>query len=118
MAAQNIQSHVPIKNTETSRLPRALQVLTIVTLIAVLIGLYMALVYAGTEVDQGNVQRIFYIHMPSFFGAFVAFSATVVGGIMYLRTRQTKWDVLALAGAEVGLMLALVKRKNYGSTAQ
>ncbi len=109
MAAQNIQS-VPtaVEPSRASRLPRALVALTIATALALAVGLYMALVYAGMESTQGNVQRIFYIHMPSFFGAFLAFSATVVGGGMYLRTRQTKWDVLALAGVEVGLMLSLV----------
>ncbi|MDX1991926.1 MAG: cytochrome c biogenesis protein CcsA [bacterium] len=82
--------------------------LTIITILAVALGLYLALFFAGTDVDQGNIQRIFYLHMPSFFGAFVAFSVTVVGGIMYLRTRQTRWDTLALAGVEVGLALSLV----------
>lgn len=109
MAAQNIQSVSPaLEQPRASRLPRALVILTAVTALAVIVGLFMALVSAGTEVTQGNVQRIFYIHMPSFFGALVAFSATVIGGIMYLRTRSAKWDVLAVAGVEVGLVLALV----------
>ncbi|MGV2436381.1 MAG UNVERIFIED_CONTAM: hypothetical protein LVT10_17035 [Anaerolineae bacterium] len=41
------------------------------------VGLYLALIFAGTDIDQGNIQRIFYIHMPAFFGAFTAFGATV-----------------------------------------
>ncbi len=88
--------------------PRNLTILTAVTALALLIGLYMALVYAGTDSEQGHIQRIFYIHMPSFFGAFVAFSVTVVGGVQYLRTHETRWDTLALAGVEVGLALAIV----------
>jgi heme exporter protein C len=88
--------------------PRALSIFTIVTVFATVLGLYLALGYAATDGDQGNIQRIFYIHMPSFFGAFFAFIATVVGGIQYLRTRNVKWDSLALAGVEVGLALALV----------
>jgi heme exporter protein C len=89
-------------------IPRALAILTVITVLAVAGGLYMALGYAGTELTQGEVQRLFYIHVPAFSGAFVAFVGTVIGGVMYLRTRQTKWDILALAGVEVGLMLALV----------
>jgi heme exporter protein C len=54
------------------------------------------------------VQRIFYLHVSSFAGAFVAFAATVVGGVLYLRTRNPKWDTLALAGVEVGLTLGLM----------
>lgn len=92
----------------TTRQPRALTALTIITILAVAFGLYMALFYVGTDVEQGNIQRIFYLHMPSFFGAFTAFGAAVVGGMMYLRTRDPKWDTMALAGVEVGLALALI----------
>jgi heme exporter protein C len=88
--------------------PRTLTLLTIGTVITVVIGLFLALGYAATDAVQGEVQRIFYIHMPAFFGALAAFGATVFGGIMYLRTRQVKWDTLALAGVEVGLLLSLV----------
>ena len=85
-----------------------LLVLSIVTAIAVAFGLWLALGYAGTDIEQGDVQRLFYVHVPSFFGAFVAFIAAVVGGVGYLRTRNLMWDRLALAGVEVGLMLSLV----------
>jgi heme exporter protein C len=97
-----------ITEAAASSSPRALTILTIVTGVTVLIGLYLALFYAGTDAVQGHVQRIFYIHMPAFFGAFVAFGATVFGGIMYLRSRQLKWDTLAVAGVEVGLVLAII----------
>ncbi len=88
--------------------PRVLTGLTAVTVVTVALGLFFALFYAGTDLEQGQVQRVFYIHMPSFFGAFTAFIAAVVGGTAYLRTRELKWDRMALAGVEVGLMLALV----------
>lgn len=88
--------------------PLPLTVLTILTVTAVAGGLAMGLFYAGTDTIQGHVQRIFYVHMPSFFGAFVAFGATVIGGIAYLRTHNPRWDRLALAGVEVGLVLSLV----------
>lgn len=96
------------KRDVADSIPTALLTLTGVTLVAVVAALYMALGYAGTDIDQGNVQRIFYIHMPAFFGAFLAFGVTVVGGIQYLRTRRVFWDNLALAGVEVGLLLAIV----------
>ncbi len=92
----------------TVKAPRSLLILTAVTLTAFVFGLYLALGYANTDIEQGEIQRIFYIHMPSFFGAFLAFGATVLGGIQYLRTRQTKWDTLALAGVEVGLALSII----------
>lgn len=87
---------------------RSLSTLTIVTALAVVVGFVLAFVVVGPDSVQGDVQRLFYVHMPSFFGAFFAFGATVLGGVMYLRTRAVKWDTLALAGVEVGLALALV----------
>jgi len=92
----------------TGGIPRLLLVLTAVTIITVAFGVYLALGYAEQDLEQGNVQRIFYLHMPSFFGAMLAFGGTVIGGIMYLRTRTVKWDILSVAGVEVGLALALI----------
>jgi heme exporter protein C len=88
--------------------PRLLTALTVLTVLGVAAGLYMALFYAGTDIDQGMVQRIFYIHVAAFSGAFAAFWVTVVGGILYLRTRNPKWDTLALSGVEVGFALSLI----------
>ncbi len=87
---------------------RLLYGFTGITLALVVLCLGMALFYAGQDITQGDVQRIFYTHISSFFGAFIAFSATVVGGIQYLRTRHPKWDSLALAGVEVGTVLAFI----------
>ncbi|MGB7338647.1 MAG: cytochrome c biogenesis protein CcsA [Phototrophicaceae bacterium] len=89
-------------------IPNTLKILTIVTILGLIGTLYLGLVNVGTDVEQGDVQRLFYIHMPAFFGAFTAFGATVLGGIMYLRNRNPKWDRLAVAGVEVGLALSTV----------
>lgn len=85
-----------------------LRVLTVLAIAGFALGAYFALVYAGTDIEQGNVQRIFYFHVAAFSGASVAFIAAVVGGIAYLRTLNSRWDTLALAGVEVGLALSLV----------
>lgn len=87
---------------------RLLHMMTVLSVIGLAVTLYMALVYAGTDSIQGNVQRIFYIHVAAFSGASIGFAATVFGGIAYLRTRNKKWDILALAGVEVGFMLAII----------
>lgn len=93
---------------EQPPVPNALRILTLASVLGLAFTLYMALLNVGTDLLQGQVQRLFYIHMPSFFGAFTAFSATVLGGIMYLVKRDPKWDRLAVAGVEVGLALSLV----------
>lgn len=95
-------------NLELTPMPSALLILTVLTVLGLIGTLYLALFYVGTDVQQGDVQRIFYIHMPTFFGALVAFSVTVFGGGMYLKSREEKWDRLALAGVEVGLAMSAV----------
>jgi heme exporter protein C len=87
---------------------RLLGVMTFITTLGFLVTLYMALVYAPTDVTQGNVQRIFYMHMGAFFGGAAAFAITVFAGVMYLRTQDMKWDRLAVSTVEVGLPLMLV----------
>ena len=96
----------PASQTTTRRL--VLTLLSVVTLIAVAFGFYLAVFAVGQDVTQGDVQRIFYLHVSAFAGAFVAFGVTVVGGLAYLRTHNPRWDVLAVAGVEVGLTLALM----------
>lgn len=93
---------------QPSPMSATLRILTILTILGFALTLYLGLVNAGTDIMQGEIQRIFYIHMPAFFGAFTAFGATVVGGIMYLIKRADKWDRLAVAGVEVGLALATI----------
>ncbi len=88
--------------------PRLLRALTVLTAMGFLATLYLGLFAAGTDIEQGQIQRIFYIHMPSFFGAFTAFGATVLGGILYLARKQAAWDRIALAGVEVGLAFSLI----------
>ena len=88
--------------------PRLLRALTILAALGFVGTLVLGLFVAGTDIQQGQVQRIFYIHMPSFFGAFTAFGATVLGGIIYLWRGNDAWDRIALAGVEVGLAFALI----------
>jgi heme exporter protein C len=68
--------------------------------------MYLNLFWVGPEKTQGAAQRIFYVHLGSFLGAFIAFSATVVAGIAYLRTRHPKWDTLSVSSVEIGLGLS------------
>jgi heme exporter protein C len=87
---------------------RILQALTVVTVLGMILTFYLALFYAGTDVEQGNVQRIFYVHVGAFTGGATAFFITVVAGIVYLVTRNRAWDHLALASVEVGLPLMTI----------
>ncbi len=84
-------------------------ILSLLTYIAVLGALAMAFLYAPTEKTMGDVQRIFYFHVPSAWASFVAFGVVAFASILFLKSGRTKWDILAKSSAEVGvLFLTLV----------
>jgi heme exporter protein C len=66
----------------------------------------MALVVAPPDVNQGDAQRLLYLHVPSAWVAYLAFAVTSIASLLYLapRTRSITWDLLAGASAEVGVM--------------
>ena len=73
-----------------------------------LIALGAIFLWVPTEKEMGIVQRIFYFHVPSAFSSFLAFFLVFIGSIQYLRTREDKWDRLALGAAELGVIFALI----------
>jgi heme exporter protein C len=77
-----------------------LLLLTLVSWIWALYGIFLA---SPIEKTMGVVQKIFYIHVPSAWIAFLAFFVVCVTSILYLRSREARWDRLALASAEIGV---------------
>jgi len=76
--------------------------------LAMVAALFMAFVFAPTEATMGDVQRIFYFHVPSAWVAFMAFAVVFVASIQWLRTRSQRWDALAVSAAEIGVLFATV----------
>ena len=64
----------------------------------------MSLAVAPPDAEQGNVQRLMYVHVPAAWLAYLAFAVVFVASIAYLKTRRTRWDRLAVASAEVGVL--------------
>jgi heme exporter protein C len=71
-------------------------------------GLYQGLVAAPTEATMGDVQRIFYYHLPSAFLAFLCFIVNFFASVAYLMTRSNRADALAVSTAEVGVVFCTV----------
>jgi len=69
-----------------------------------LAALFMVFVYVPADAEQGNIQRIFYFHVPVAWVAFLAFFVTFAAGIAYLVKRNPFWDMVASASAETGLV--------------
>jgi heme exporter protein C len=67
-------------------------------------ALYMVFIYVPTEKSTGIVQRIFYFHVPVAWVSFLAFFVTFIASIGYLSKRREKWDAVACASAEIGVV--------------
>ena len=78
--------------------------LGVVLLFAIAAALYMTFLVAPRERTMGDVQRIFYFHVPSGITALTAFAVNFVASLMYLLRKDRKWDRLALSAAEIGVM--------------
>jgi len=87
---------------------RGFPILAIITALLLSFALYEALIGAPTERTMGDVQRIFYYHVPSAWTAFVLFLINFVSSVIYLVRRNIKADVLALVSAEVGVVFCTV----------
>src|ERR1700678_4528405 len=87
---------------------RAFPILAVLTGVLLSYALYQALVVAPTEQTMGDVQRIFYYHVPSAWTAFILFFINFVASIVYLTWRNAKADMLALVTAEVGVVFCTV----------
>jgi heme exporter protein C len=71
-------------------------------------NLYVILFQLPDEMEQGPVYRIFYYHLPAFFTAGLCYITAMVTSILYLRTKNAKYDAIALATTETGLAFAAV----------
>lgn len=86
-------------------------VVGIIAGVLLLVDLYLIFVVAPTDANLGNVQRVFYLHVPIALMSFLAFFIVFVGSVMYLVKRSSRWDSMALAAGEVGVVfvtLALI----------
>ncbi len=75
-----------------------------ITGVMMLADLYLIFMVAPTDSVLGHVQRVFYFHVPIAIMSFLAFFVVFVGSLMYLIKRTPKWDALAHASAEVGVV--------------
>jgi heme exporter protein C len=73
-------------------------------LIALAASAVVSLAVVPPDAEQGNVQRLMYIHVPAAWLAYLSFTVVFVASIAYLKTKRTRWDRLAAASAEVGVL--------------
>ncbi len=70
-----------------------------------LAALWLFIVWnAPIDRAQGVIQKILYAHAPCAFAAYLGFFLTATFGALYLWKREERFDKLAIASAEVGVV--------------
>jgi heme exporter protein C len=80
-------------------------------ILATLVMLYaywMIFFYVPTERSMGIVQRIFYVHVPSAWVAFLAFGIVALCSVGYLWLKDDRLDAIALSAAELGTVFTTI----------
>jgi heme exporter protein C len=101
--------------TATSRSGERL--LGVAALLALGLSATLSLVVAPPDALQGEVQRLMYVHVPAAWLAYLSFLVVFVSSVAYLRTSRTRWDRVAAASAEIGVLftaLAIVLGALWG----
>jgi len=85
-----------------------LKFLNIVALGLFAVNLVLVFAYAPMEQVMGQVQRIFYFHVGAAWTGMAACFVTAVAGGAYLWKRDPRADAIAVASAEIGVVLAFI----------
>jgi heme exporter protein C len=96
MAVSAIESEIPPRSRPLQLSGALLSALAVVC--AVLIA------NAPVDAVQGAIQKILYVHVPCAFSAYLGFTVTAVAGALYLWREDPRYDRVAAAGAEVGVL--------------
>jgi len=69
---------------------------------------YNALFLSPADVEMGELVRIFYFHLPPALICYAALLVSVATGLVYLRTKDHRYDAVSESGALIGLVYGLV----------
>jgi len=81
-----------------SRLPWA------ISAVMMAVALFLVFLVAPREAAMGDVQRVFYFHVPSAWVGYLALLVGFVASLLYLIRDEDRWDRIALASSEIGLV--------------
>jgi len=98
---------------------RRTQLLPVTALLSVTLALLLIFFYAPTDLNQGNIQRILYVHAPSAMMTYLAVAVLAVASILVLARRDARgpggvphdwarWDRVASASAEIGVLFLTI----------
>jgi len=88
--------------------PVLLKIIDGLAVILLGVATYFALVKAPTEQVMGQVQRVFYFHIGTAWTALLGFLFAAVLSLVFLFTRDLKWDRFQVAAIEVSLVFFFI----------
>jgi heme exporter protein C len=93
----------------TPRTPRATRWIGLAAVVSIGVLLVLGLVVSPPDVNQGQLVRLIYVHPACATYCYIAFGLCALASLAYLwpRTRSRRWDQLAGASAEVGVVLCV-----------
>jgi heme exporter protein C len=93
---------------QLGRIGLSAAVLGLLGVVGVLVLHWMVFFWVPTESTMGIVQRIFYVHVPSAWVAFMAFGVVALASAVYLWVGDERLDQTAVAAAEGGMVFTTV----------
>ncbi|WP_019007991.1 cytochrome c biogenesis protein CcsA [Deinococcus aquatilis] len=77
-----------------------------VTLLLLLVAVGLGL-SSPLDVNQGSLVRLMFVHVPTAWVSYLAYGGTGLFGLLYLITRKRRWDRLAMASGELGVLFTV-----------
>ncbi|MCZ7404668.1 MAG: cytochrome c biogenesis protein, partial [Candidatus Methanoperedens sp.] len=84
------------------------------TAVLILVSSYIVFFQAPIPIDPGSAAgdpnnfKIFYFHLPIAISAYLCFVVVFISSILYLKSKEQKWDIISLSAAEVGVVFAIL----------
>ncbi len=75
---------------------------------SIAVALYLVFINAPLEKTMREVQKIFYFHVASAWIGMFAFLVVFICSILYLITRESKWDIYSYTSAEIGVIFTTI----------
>ncbi|HWQ46873.1 MAG TPA: cytochrome c biogenesis protein CcsA [Longilinea sp.] len=87
---------------------RGLIALDILAVLGILFAFVIVIWFTPVEATMGAVQKIFYFHVSAGWVGMISFLGAAVASGIYLSTRKTIWDALAVSLVEIGMVFAII----------
>lgn len=83
------------------------KLLILISALLTFINIYLIFQWVPTEINQGAIQRILYLHVPLAWVSMLAIIIIAITSIIYLITKNIIWDHISVSLAEVGIVSAI-----------